>query len=627
MSSHNFEADTGKILDIVIHSLYSNKEIFLRELVSNASDAIDKLRYLSVSDKKLSDLTDAFAVTITADKRAKTLTISDNGIGMDEDEVIASLGTIARSGTKSFLEALGSQKDKKATGKDSDNAADVSLIGQFGVGFYSAFMVADKVEVLTRKAGTNNAYLWSSDGRTGYDIEAAEKAEHGTMITLHMKKDAAEFLEQVRVGHVIKTYADHISYPVNFLDGDDSTQLNSGSALWTRPKSEITDEDYESFFADMGAGYGKPLVTLHNVSEGTVSFTNLLCIPQMRPYDLFDPARKPKVKLYINRVYITDDCDALIPAWLRFVRGIVDTADIDLNVSRELLQHNKTLDRIGKAVVRRILSELKKMHDKKPEDYDALWSQFGVVLKEGMYEDTDNREKLLAISRFHSSEMDGLTGLSDYVSRMKEGQDEIYYLSADTITSAEMSPHLEGFKARGIEVLYFTDPVDEFWLPLVPEFEGKSFASITKGGVDIDKFEASDDAKTDDEAPDVDGLIAAMKEALGSSVADIRISKTLTDSPACLVADEGGMDIQMQRLMKAHDPNFQDQPRILEVNPKHTLVQGLNKLVTTGTDGALVNDAAFMMFEQSLILEGKPPQDVAAFSQRITRLMTRGLKL
>lgn len=627
MSSHNFEADTGKILDIVIHSLYSNKEIFVRELVSNASDAIDKLRYLSVSDKKLSDLTDAFAVTISADKRAKTLTISDNGIGMDKDEVIASLGTIARSGTKSFLEALGSQKDKKAKEKDSDNAADVSLIGQFGVGFYSAFMVADKVEVLTRKAGTNDATLWSSDGRTGYDIEAAEKAEHGTIITLHMKKDAAEFLEQVRIGHVIKTYADHISYPVNFLDGDDSTQLNSGSALWTRPKSDITDEDYESFFADMGAGYGKPLVTLHNVSEGTVSFTNLLCIPQMRPYDLFDPARKPKVKLYINRVYITDDCDALIPAWLRFVRGIVDTADIDLNVSRELLQHNKTLDRIGKAVVRRILSELKKMHDKKPEEYDALWSQFGVVLKEGMYEDADNREKLLAISRFHSSEMDGLTGLSDYVSRMKEGQDEIYYLSADTITSAEMSPHLEGFKARGIEVLYLTDPVDEFWLPLVPEFEGKSFASITKGGVDIDKFEASDDAKTDDETPDVDKLIAAMKEALGSSVADIRISKTLTDSPACLVADEGGMDIQMQRLMKAHDPNFQDQPRILEVNPKHDLVQGLNKLVATGTDGALVNDAAFMMFEQSLILEGKPPQDVAAFSQRMTRLMTRGLKL
>jgi len=619
MSSYDFEADTGKILDIVIHSLYSNKEIFLRELVSNSSDAIDKLRYLAVSDKALSDLADAFAVTIKADKKAKTLIISDNGIGMDESELTASLGTIARSGTKSFLEALST--DKK------DGEKDVSLIGQFGVGFYSAFMVADKVEVLTRKAGTTKALLWSSDGKTGYSIEPAEKAEHGTIITLHLKKDAKEFLEQIRVGHVIKTYADHISYPVNFVDGDETHQLNSGAALWTRPKSEISQEDYDAFFADMGAGYGTPMLTLHNVSEGAVSFTNLLCIPQTRPYDLFDPARKPKVKLYINRVFITDEADALIPAWLRFVRGVVDTADIDLNVSRELLQHNKTLDRIGKAVVRRILSELKKMHDKKLEDYDALWAQFGVILKEGMYEDSDNREKLLAISRFQSSAQDGLTGLSEYVSRMKDGQDVIYYLSADTITNAEMSPHLEGFKARGIEVLYFTDPVDEFWLPLVPEFEGKSFASITKGGVDIDKFDAETKDDASDETPDIAALIAAMKEALGDSVADIRISKTLTDSPACLVADEGGMDIQMQRLMKAHDPNFADQPRILEVNPKHDLVQSLQALAQKGGEGEIVNDASFMMFEQSLILEGKPPQDVAAFSLRMTRLMVRGLKL
>ena len=621
MSSYNFEADTGKILDIVIHSLYSNKEIFLRELVSNASDAIDKLRYLAVSDKALSELAHDFAITISADK--KTLTIADNGIGMDEGELTQSLGTIARSGTKSFLEALGNAKKDDKTEKGND----VSLIGQFGVGFYSAFMVADKVEVLTRKAGEAQAYLWSSDGRNGYSIEGAEKAEHGTIISLHLKKDAHEFLEQMRLSHIIKTYADHISYPVNFLDGETISQLNSGSALWTRPKSEITQEDYDAFFSDMGAGYGTPLLTLHNVSEGAVSFTNLLCIPQMRPYDLFDPARKPKVKLYINRVFITDDCDALIPAWLRFVRGIVDTADIDLNVSRELLQHNKTLDRIGKAVVRRILTELKKMHDKKPEDYDALWSQFGVVLKEGMYEDADNREKLLAITRFHSSTQDGLTGLNDYLSRMKDGQDVIYYLSADSLTQAEMSPHLEGFKARGIEVLYFTDPVDEFWMPLVPEFEGKSFASITKGGVDIDQFEKAEDDKDAPEAADIDKLIDAMKEMLGSSVADIRISKTLTDSPACLVADEGGMDIQMQRLMKAHDPNFQDQPRILEVNPAHDLIKNLNQLVGDDAQSEVVSDAAHMMFEQSLILEGKLPSDMAAFSQRMTRLMTRGLKL
>ena len=620
MSLHQFEADTGKILDIVIHSLYSNKEIFLRELVSNSSDAIDKLRYLSATDKKLSDLAENFAITISVDKKAKQLVISDNGIGMSEEDLTQSLGTIARSGTKSFLEAM-------SAAKSDEKNKDVSLIGQFGVGFYSAFMVADKVELLTKKAGTNDAFLWSSDGKTGYEIEASEKAEHGTVITLHLKKDAKDYLDQMRLGHVIKTYADHISYPVNFLDGDEVSQLNSGSALWTRSKSDISRDEYNAFFSDMGAGFGEPLLTLHNVSEGAVNFTNLLCIPQMRPYDLFDPARKPKVKLYINRVFITEDCDAFIPAWLRFVRGVIDTSDIDLNVSRELLQHNKTLDRIGKAIVRRILSELKKMHDKKPEDYDALWSQFGIVLKEGMYEDSDNREKLLAISRFASSTQEAMTGLAGYVERMKDGQDAIYYLSSESRSQAELSPHLEGFKARGLEVLYFTDPVDEFWLPLIGEFEGKSFVSITKGQVDIDQFAKETDSEEPTDTPDVEALLSSMKETLGAAVADIRISKTLTDSPACLVADEGGMDLQMQRLMKAHDPNFQDQPRILEVNPNHDLVKSLNKLVQDGAEPEVVSDASFMMFEQSLILEGKPPQDVAAFSQRMTRLMTRGLKL
>ena len=619
MTQHAFEADTGKILDIVIHSLYSNKEIFLRELISNASDAVDKLRYMAVSDKSLSDLTDEFHISLLADAKAKTLTISDNGIGMSDEEMAQSLGTIARSGTKSFMEALNNSTDK------SEN---LSLIGQFGVGFYSAFMVADKVEVLSRKAGTDAAFLWSSDGRSGYTITPSEKADHGTVITLHLKKDAKDYLEEMRLGHIIKTYADHINYPVNFVDGQEVRRLNSGSALWAKPKSEITEEDYEAFFADMGAGFGKPLLTLHNVSEGAVSFTNLLCIPQMRPYDLFDPARKPKVKLYINRVFITDDCAALIPAWLRFVRGIVDTADIDLNVSRELLQHNKTLDKIGKAVVRRILSELKKMHDKKREDYDNLWEQFGIVLKEGMYEDADNREKLLEIARFRTSAGAELSGLSDYVSRMAEGQDAIYYLSAESLTQAELSPHLEGFKARGIEVVYFTDPVDEFWLPLVGEFEGKPFASITKGGVDLDNFAKKDEASDADVVEtDISDLIAKMKEVLGESVADIRVSKTLTDSPACLVADENGMDIQMQRMMRAHDPNFTEMPRILELNPNHQLVTALQDMTAGKQQADLVEDAAHMLFDQSLILEGKTPSDVASFSQRMVRLMTRGLKL
>ena len=331
MSNYNFEADTGKILDIVIHSLYSNKEIFVRELVSNSSDAIDKLRYLALSDKTLADVSDAAAITITADAEAKSLTISDTGIGMSKEELQSSLGTIARSGTKSFLEAM---SQAKAEGENAEHDK-LALIGQFGVGFYSAFMVADKVSVLTKKAGTDEAYRWVSDGRSGYQIEEADKQAHGTQITLHLKEEEGEFCEEMRLSHVIKTYADHISYPITFQQGDEERRLNAASALWTRPKSEISEDDYNAFFADMGAGYGTPLLTLHNVSEGTVSFTNLLCIPEMRPYDLFDPARKPKVKLYINRVFITDDTDALIPGWLRFVRGIIDTSDIDLNVSRE----------------------------------------------------------------------------------------------------------------------------------------------------------------------------------------------------------------------------------------------------------------------------------------------------
>ena len=622
MTTHAFEADTGKILDIVIHSLYSNKDIFLRELVSNSSDAIDKLRYLALSDKALSDLDDSYEITLSADKDNKRLIITDNGIGMDESELRASLGTIARSGTKSFLEALG-----KADNKDEDGD-NLSLIGQFGVGFYSAFMVADKVEVLTRKAGTDSAYLWSSDGRTGYEISSADKSSHGTVITLTLKDEADEFLEEMRLGHIIKTYADHISYPVNFSENGEERRLNSASALWTRPKSEISQDDYDAFFADMGAGFGTPILTLHNVTEGAVNFTNLLCVPQMRPYDLFDPARKPKVKLYINRVFITDDTDALIPGWLRFVRGIVDTADIDLNVSRELLQHNQTLGKIGKAVVRRIVNELTKLHDKDKQAYDVFWEQFGIVLKEGMYEDVDNREKILKISRFRSSKSDELISLSDYIERMAEGQDEIYTLSAESVTQAEMSPHLEGFKAKDIEVIYLTDPVDEFWMPLVGTFEDKSFTSITKGGVNLDKFaadEATDESK--DEAASIDALIEAMKEKLGASVADIRISKTLTDSPACLVADENGMDLQMQRLMRQHDPNFTEPPRILELNPQHDLVKSLNQLAHDGNQDELVEDASHLLFEQSLILEGKAPENLGAFSARMTRLMTRGVKL
>ena len=623
MSNYNFEADTGKILDIVIHSLYSNKEIFVRELVSNSSDAIDKLRYLALSDKTLADVSDAAAITITADAEAKSLTISDTGIGMSKEELQSSLGTIARSGTKSFLEAM---SQAKAEGESAEHDK-LALIGQFGVGFYSAFMVADKVSVLTKKAGTDEAYRWVSDGRSGYQIEEADKQAHGTQITLHLKEEEDEFCEEMRLSHVIKTYADHISYPITFQQGDEERRLNAASALWTRPKSEISEDDYNAFFADMGAGYGTPLLTLHNVSEGTVSFTNLLCIPEMRPYDLFDPARKPKVKLYINRVFITDDTDALIPGWLRFVRGIIDTSDIDLNVSRELLQHNQTLSRIGKAVVKRIITELTKLHDKDKETYDKLWDQFGIVLKEGLYEDTDNREKLLKITRFKTSKSKEWTSLDEIVSRMKEGQDTLYTLSAESVAQAEMSPHLEGLKARDLEVIYLTDPVDEFWLPLVGVYDDKSFTSITKGGLDLNQFETEETPADEAGASqDYEALITAMKAELGEAVADVRLSKTLTDSPACLVADENGMDIQMQRLMRQHDPNFKEPAPILEINANHDIVKALQNREKDGADIGLLSDATHLLFEQSLIIEGKSPPNIGEFSARMTRVMSKVVK-
>ena len=623
MSNYNFEADTGKILDIVIHSLYSNKEIFVRELVSNSSDAIDKLRYLALSDKTLADVSDEAAITITADAEAKSLTISDTGIGMSKEELQSSLGTIARSGTKSFLEAM---SQAKAEGENAEHDK-LALIGQFGVGFYSAFMVADKVSVLTKKAGTDEAYRWVSDGRSGYQIEEADKQAHGTQITLHLKEEEGEFCEEMRLSHVIKTYADHISYPITFQQGDEERRLNAASALWTRPKSEISEDDYNAFFADMGAGYGTPLLTLHNVSEGTVSFTNLLCIPEMRPYDLFDPARKPKVKLYINRVFITDDTDALIPGWLRFVRGIIDTSDIDLNVSRELLQHNQTLSRIGKAVVKRIITELTKLHDKDKETYDKLWDQFGIVLKEGLYEDTDNREKLLKITRFKTSKSKEWTSLDEIVSRMKEGQDTLYTLSAESVAQAEMSPHLEGLKARDLEVIYLTDPVDEFWLPLVGVYDDKSFTSITKGGLDLNQFETEETPADEAGASqDYEALITAMKAELGEAVADVRLSKTLTDSPACLVADENGMDIQMQRLMRQHDPNFKEPAPILEINANHDIVKALQNREKDGADIGLLSDATHLLFEQSLIIEGKSPPNIGEFSARMTRVMSKVVK-
>ncbi len=615
-----FEADTSKILDIVIHSLYSNREIFLRELISNASDALDKRRFLASTNQSM-QASQELQIQIKSDKKAKILTISDNGVGMDSDDLVSSLGTIARSGTKSFIEQLESSK------QNDENK--LSLIGQFGVGFYAAFMVAETVDVISRKVGSDKAYKWHSDGSNGYSLDDAERGEEGTDIILHLKKDAKEFLEEQRISYMVKKYSDHLSAPIYWQDGEASTMLNSASAIWTRSKSEITEEQYNSFYQQASSAYDTPYLTMHNVTEGVTNFTSLLFIPSTRPMDLFNPERKSRLQLYINRVFITDECEELVPNWLRFVRGVVDTPDLDLNVSREMLQQVPAINKIKKTIIRRVLSELKKQAGKKQEEYQKFWLDFGLVIKEGLYEDQDFREKILELCRFYSCRKGDYISLAQYVSEMKDKQEEIYYLSSETVEQAEMSPHIEGFKARDIDVIVLSDPIDEFWLPLVPDFEGKKFKSASRGALDLDKFESENSEKKKADPSKFDLLIARIKTNLGEKISDVRLSSTLTESPVCLVADEGGMDIQMERLMKAHNRDFQGAPRILEINPDHEIVIALNKLAdakSSSKESELVDDAAFLLFDQAQIIEGRMPADLTAFSKRMTRIMSFSLK-
>ena len=622
-----FEADTGKILDIVINSLYSEREIFVRELISNASDAIDKKKYLALTNKSINDTSDPFEIKIEVNSKENTIKISDNGIGMDEEDLINSLGTIARSGTKAFLEQFNKSKD--------DKKEDVNLIGQFGVGFYASFMVADKVEVLSKKAGTDKSWKWISDGKSGYNIEKGEKTNSGTELILHLKKDAKEFLEGTRIQFVVRKYSDHISYPVKMLevskkDAKEET-INEASALWTRAPKDIKEKQYEDFFSHIGAGFGKPLLTMHNNTEGTVSYTNLLCIPSSKPFDLFNPDRKSSLKLYINRVFITDKCDNLIPAYLRFVKGIVDTQDIDLNVSREMLQNNPAVAKISKSLVGKILRELKKIADKDKAKFIQFWNEFGQVLKEGLYEDLERKDTLLELARFSNNENDDLISLEDYVNTMDKNQKDIYYIAADTKSQALSSPHLEGFKSKGIKVLVMADPIDQFWLSMAGQFKEKNFVSITQGEIDLDNINSdkkdpkNKDTKKDDVDKKFTNLIAHLKASLGQNVKDIRLTSKLTDSPACLVADKGDMDVAMENLMKQRDPNYQGAPRILEINPEHALVEKMNKLLSDKKHNNLVDDAGTLLFEQARMMEGKLPSDPTKFAKIMNNFLVKGV--
>jgi molecular chaperone HtpG len=610
-----FEAEVSRLLDIVVHSLYSNKDIFLRELISNASDACDKLRYEAIAKPDLLAGDADFKVRLLTDNVRNVLTIADNGIGMNKEDLVENLGTIANSGTAKFLEAV----------SKSDNAKDVDLIGQFGVGFYSAFMVANKVEVVSRKAGEDQAWKWSSDGKGEYTISEAEMEGRGTQITLHLTDDNKEFTDEHRLRHIVKTYSDHIGIPVVLMKGDGDETLNEASALWTRPKSEITEEQYKEFYKHNSHAFDDPWKTIHYQAEGAIEYTGLLYLPTMRPFDLYDPQRKGHLKLYVRKVFITEGADELLPPWLRFVSGVVDSQDLPLNVSREMLQDHPLLTKIKNGLTKKVLSELETAAKKDSEGYETFWENFGAVVKEGLYEDLTNRDRILKLARFRSTHGDGWTTLADYVERMKEGQKAIYYISGEDIDALKRSPQLEGFAAKGIEVLLLTDPVDEFWMPSVGQFDGKDFKSVTRGGADLNDIKSDD--KEDDAASDasIDALIAAIKLALGTGVKDVRESDRLTSSACCLIADEMGMDLRMERLMKQHNRVDEISPRILEINPKHSLIKKLSDIATKDAKAPILNDAALLLLDQARILEGEALPDPVSFARRLDLVMEKGL--
>ncbi|MBO32107.1 MAG: molecular chaperone HtpG [Rhodospirillaceae bacterium] len=621
-----FQAEVAKVLNLVIHSLYSNKEIFLRELISNASDACDKLRYLALTTPGLLDEGTDFKIDISTNKKERSITVADNGIGMNREELIENLGTIARSGTTAFLDSLSGDEQK-----------DAALIGQFGVGFYSCFSVAEKVEVITRKAGDEKAWAWTSDGVGAFSISETERENQGATVTVYLKKEDKEFIEETRIQNIVKTYSDHISIPIMLAGKEKASQINAGSALWTRQRKDITEEQYKEFYHHVGHVFDDPWLTLHNRAEGKIEYTNLLFIPSSPPFDLMNPERKHRVKLYVKRIFITDDCEDLMPSYLRFVRGIVDSEDLPLNVSREMLQHNVVVTRIKSALVKRVFRELKKKAEKKPEEYDIFWQNFGAVLKEGLYEDHSSHDKLLELVRFRSTAGtdDQLVSLAEYVERMKDGQEEIFYITGDSPETLRASPQLEGFQARGAEVLLLTDPIDEFWLPAVAAYQEKRFTSVTASGIDLSKIkketkegdkgaEKNDVDNWDDAA--VAKLILAFKESLGEAVKDVRASDRLTESAVCLVAAEGDMDLHLQRMLKMQ--GHMDIPataRVLEFNPGHSLIKKLTDSVDKAAKKQDIADAALVLFDQARIVEGEAIDDPASFSQRLNWLMEKGL--
>jgi molecular chaperone HtpG len=611
-----FQAEVSRLLDIVAHSLYSEKEIFLRELISNASDACDRLRYAAITEPGLIEGDANYRVMLTPVKSSKTLTVADNGIGMNHDELVENLGTIARSGTAAFMKEL-----------SGDARKDMSLIGQFGVGFYSAFMVADKVEVLSRKAGEEQGWRWTSDGKGEFTIEPEPNLKRGTRITLSIREGDEEYLEPHRIREIVKTYSDHIALPIVLADGNKEDTINTASALWTRPRSEITEEQYKEFYHHVGHSFDAPWLTLHARAEGIVEYAYLLFVPEAKPFDLFEPERKTQVKLYVRRVFITDESE-MLPPYLRFIRGVVDSEDLPLNISREMLQSNPMVARMRRQLTGRVLSELQKKATDAADEYAKFWDNFGAVLKEGLYEDRDQRDTLLGLARFRSTTRDGWVSLDEYVEAMKPGQDAIYTITGDNLELVRKSPQLEGFRARGVEVLLMTDPIDEFWVPAIGTFKEKPFKSATRGGVDLEKIAPAKDKPAEEKSEPpakLNSLIAIFKLALGDAVKDVRSSARLTDSAVCLVADEGDMDMHLERLLKQHRQLDTAAKRILEINPSHRLIERLAASVGEAGASDQLSEFAWLLLDQARIVEGEQLPDPPAFARRLAMLLERGL--
>ncbi len=621
--SRPFQADVAKLLHLMVHSVYSDKSVFLRELIANAADACERLRYEAIADPSLLGDDAKPRITVALDAENKTLAVEDNGIGMSREEMIEALGTIARSGTKAFLERLeAAQKEGEGEGN--------ALIGRFGVGFYSAFMVAERVDVISRRAGTDAAWQWSSDGKGAFDVApvaGVQAAPRGTRVVLHLMDEAKQYAERATVEPLIKAQSGHVPVPIAIVDkpGAAPAEITDGAALWAKPKADISAADYTDFYRSIAVAFDEPALTIHFRAEGRQDYTALLFVPSSRPFDLFDPDRSGRIKLYVKRVFIADDAE-ILPRYLRFVRGLVDSADLPLNVSREKIQESPLLAAIRKGATSRVLSELERLADKEPQSFAKIWDTFGAVVKEGIYEDFERRETLLKLARFKTTAApDEWRGLNDYVAALKPNQTAIYYIAGDDIARLKASPHLEGFRARGVEVLLLPDPVDTFWVTSGIGFDGKPFKSVTQGAADLALIPLLDTAKEQptEIAEAVKQFLVFMQGTLGDAVTQVRASDRLTDSAVCLVAPDSGPDRALERILAGAGRLSAASKPILEVNPRHELIVALAGLGES--DRSFKEDVAQLLFDEARLRDGERPADATAFSDRLTRVLGRGV--